>query len=297
MSHISITIGMPVYNGADYIERALTALSEQTYRHFSLFISDNASTDGTWEILQKWAACDDRIILHRQTTNIGHTENFRYVLAQATTDYFMWHAHDDWLTADYLEELVAIITTEKTCTLACPRLVFLRQDNSLIREVFFPVLLPSSRLERIKTLLTQPSGPRVYGLFHTESLRRAKASIQDFKYIWGWDALVQLPFILNDQMRGSDQAIYYKPIADFSLELYRPATTIKMLRYWLHYLRFHLRFWYASELPVAVKLRCLPWLITHAFNSLELQPVRATIKLIRRPLKRGFKTAKKAFIK
>ncbi len=46
---------MPVYNGVGSIEEALAALDKQTYRNFKLVVSDNASTDGTWEILRDWA--------------------------------------------------------------------------------------------------------------------------------------------------------------------------------------------------------------------------------------------------
>ena len=289
-----VTIGIPVYNGADEIEQALTALGEQTYRNYRLFVSDNASTDGTWDILQRAAAHDDRIVLHRQSTNIGHTENFRYVLEQATTEYFMWHAHDDWLIPNYLEELVRVITTEQGCTFVSPILLYMTEDGSMIRQVPFPELPMQSRLARVRILLDDPAGPRVYGLFQTQALRRAKASLQDFRYVWGWDALLQLPFILNDQMRGTNRTTYYKPIKDFSLKLYRPETRSKLLRFWLHYWSFHLRYWRASTLSPFAKLRCLPWLFAHALNSLELQPVRASIKLVRRPIKRVFKAMKQA---
>ncbi len=81
-----VTIGMPIYNSMKFVERALGALVEQTYGNFTLLISDNASTDGTWELLQPWAQRDERIVLHRQETNIGARENFRYLLDLAETD-------------------------------------------------------------------------------------------------------------------------------------------------------------------------------------------------------------------
>ena len=41
---IRVTIGMPVYNGAAYIERALAAIVEQSHGNFTLIISDDASS-------------------------------------------------------------------------------------------------------------------------------------------------------------------------------------------------------------------------------------------------------------
>src|SRR5690606_1400221 len=60
-----VTVAMPVYNGADYIERALDSLLAQDFEDFELIISDNGSTDGTDEIARRYAERDPRISYHR----------------------------------------------------------------------------------------------------------------------------------------------------------------------------------------------------------------------------------------
>jgi len=47
---VPITIGVPVYNGADLIEESLACLARQSFGDFKALIFDNASTDGTSEI-------------------------------------------------------------------------------------------------------------------------------------------------------------------------------------------------------------------------------------------------------
>ena len=49
-----VSIGLPVYNGADFLEEALDSLLAQTFEDFELIISDNASTDRTQEICQAY---------------------------------------------------------------------------------------------------------------------------------------------------------------------------------------------------------------------------------------------------
>ena len=66
-----LTIGLPVYNGQDFLPQALDALLGQSFRDFELIISDNASTDGTEEVCRRYAAQDDRIRYHRQPRNVG----------------------------------------------------------------------------------------------------------------------------------------------------------------------------------------------------------------------------------
>lgn len=97
-----ITIGMPVYNGAEGVKLAIDSILNQTFKNFELIISDNASTDETGEICKAYAAKDARIKYVCQRENIG-IANFKYVLMAARGEYFMWAAHDDIRSLDYLE--------------------------------------------------------------------------------------------------------------------------------------------------------------------------------------------------
>ncbi|HKN52024.1 MAG TPA: glycosyltransferase, partial [Amycolatopsis sp.] len=56
-----LSLGLPVYNGEEYLAESLDALLGQTYEDFELIISDNASTDGTDEICRQYADKDSRI--------------------------------------------------------------------------------------------------------------------------------------------------------------------------------------------------------------------------------------------
>jgi len=99
-----VSIGMPVYNGARYIREALDSLLGQTFTDFELIISDNASTDNTEAICREYAAKDERIRYIRQPHNLGASANFKFVLDEALGEYFMWAAHDDKWSSNYLLE-------------------------------------------------------------------------------------------------------------------------------------------------------------------------------------------------
>lgn len=98
-----ISIGMPVHNGGGYLRLVLDSLLTQTFSDYELLISDNASTDDTQAICLEYAARDSRIRYTRQATNIGAGNNFRFVLRQAKSRYFMWAAADDLRSEDFLE--------------------------------------------------------------------------------------------------------------------------------------------------------------------------------------------------
>jgi glycosyltransferase involved in cell wall biosynthesis len=99
-----LTIGLAVYNGSAGVSAALGSLLAQSFTDFTLHISDNASTDSTQEICERAAARDSRIVFTRQRENIGALRNFRFLLEQAQTPYFMWAAHDDSWSPTFVEK-------------------------------------------------------------------------------------------------------------------------------------------------------------------------------------------------
>ncbi|MBU9698237.1 glycosyltransferase [Rhodobacteraceae bacterium HSP-20] len=107
-----LTIGLPVYNGEQFLREALDSVLSQSFSEFVLIISDNCSTDNTLEILQAYAAMDNRIRLKQQAANIGAVENFRFVFDNCETEYFCWAAADDLLDKYWIEKLLQVAQQE-----------------------------------------------------------------------------------------------------------------------------------------------------------------------------------------
>ena len=61
----SISVVMPVYNGAFTLNRALRSVLSQEFDDWEIVAVDDDSTDDTWKILQRWAAADSRIRITR----------------------------------------------------------------------------------------------------------------------------------------------------------------------------------------------------------------------------------------
>ena len=57
----TISIGLPVFNGENYLAEAIESILNQTWTDFELIICDNASTDRTWEIVSDYARRDRRM--------------------------------------------------------------------------------------------------------------------------------------------------------------------------------------------------------------------------------------------
>jgi glycosyltransferase involved in cell wall biosynthesis len=283
-----VTIGLAVYNGAEFIEQALAGICGQTYRNFKLLVSDNASDDGTWEILQKWARLDTRIKVYRQDSNIGPVANFRFVLDRADTDYVMWHAHDDWIAPNYLEELVGCLEANPECKLACPTVDRVAPDGVLMRRVEFPSALPFARLERVKYFLVRPEPAWIYGLFRTEALRRAQLLAVAFGWVWASDHVAILSFILNDRICGTRHTTFFSRKLGLSAGRYGPVTLTARYRFVARYVWFSLKIWMSSRLSPLEKLGCAAPVLRHAlmtscgssFKKFVRRPVKSTLRAL-----------------
>jgi glycosyltransferase involved in cell wall biosynthesis len=104
-----ISIGIPTFNRRDYVLEAIHSTLAQTYPNIEIIVSDNASTDDTWQHLSALASKspDPRLVLLRQTTNLGMTGNFNAALSAATGEYFLLLSDDDLLAPTAIAELAA----------------------------------------------------------------------------------------------------------------------------------------------------------------------------------------------
>ena len=101
-----VAIGMPVWNGEQFVSEAIESILGQTYGDLELVISDNASTDGTAEICSAYAKQDRRIRYIRQEKYIGAAPNHHEVFRRSSGQYFKWACHDDVLAREFIEECV-----------------------------------------------------------------------------------------------------------------------------------------------------------------------------------------------
>jgi glycosyltransferase involved in cell wall biosynthesis len=129
-----VTIGLPVYNGENYLAETLDSLLDQSYTDFELIISDNASTDSTEAICRRYAAQDARIRYYRSEQNHGAAWNYNRVFELATGEYFKWAAHDDLCAPTFLERCVAVLEQNPDVVLAFARTQAINDKGEVIDE-------------------------------------------------------------------------------------------------------------------------------------------------------------------
>ncbi len=104
-----LSIGVPVYNGADYIREAITSHLDQDFGDFELVVSDNCSDDGTADIVNELAAQDDRVRYTANKANIGGPANFNRLFRITNGELFRWAAADDRIEPGYLSKVITMM--------------------------------------------------------------------------------------------------------------------------------------------------------------------------------------------
>lgn len=142
-----VSLGLPVYNGANYLREALDCILAQTYRNWEVILSDNGSTDATGAICKEYAARDGRIRYYHHAVNMGASRNFNFTFALARGPLFRWTAHDDLMAPDLVERCVAGLLAHPEAVLCHPRTRVIGPSGDLLWEYGVRLRTDSPRVE------------------------------------------------------------------------------------------------------------------------------------------------------
>jgi glycosyltransferase involved in cell wall biosynthesis len=168
-----VSIGLPVYNGENFLADSLDSLLGQTYEDFELIISDNASTDGTADICHRYEEQDSRISYFRQPRNIGAALNYNFVINKARGELFKHAAHDDLYARELLSRCVAALDEREEVVLVHSRSAIIDETDAVSKVVNYPVNTGAARpAERFRSMLFDGWGDDEGGVVRTTVLRQ-----------------------------------------------------------------------------------------------------------------------------
>ncbi|HVX52214.1 MAG TPA: glycosyltransferase family 2 protein [Chitinophagaceae bacterium] len=103
-----VSVLIPSYNYAHFIEDAIHTVLDQTFQDFELIIVDNQSTDDTEQIIQKYLT-DERVLYFKNPVNIGLVGNFNKCMEYARGEYIKFLMADDRFHPTLLEKCVGVL--------------------------------------------------------------------------------------------------------------------------------------------------------------------------------------------
>ncbi len=100
---VPVSIAVPVYNGARYLQATLDSIARQTHRSLDIVIRDDASNDASRDIIRDFARRDSRVRTACNPATLGMVANWNKTLADCTGEWIQLVGQDDLLEPDAVE--------------------------------------------------------------------------------------------------------------------------------------------------------------------------------------------------
>lgn len=170
-----VFIGMPTYNRPEGLRRALESVANQSRLPDEVLISDNAGlTDEAQRIASEFIDRIPGLKFFRQSQNIGATNNFLWLLEQASTSHFMWLADDDeFADENLLASLMGRFAREPDLVLVFPEIAAFFDDarTNWSKDINAPIFGGrQSDWDYLKAFCGYGGGHSFYGLYDRQKL-------------------------------------------------------------------------------------------------------------------------------
>ena len=237
---VTVSVGVPVHNGASSILDSLKSLARQSFADVEFVIFENASTDGTREIVEEFCRTDSRFRCEPSDRLLPVIENFsraRRFLA-GRSKYIFLLAADDAINDHFLTHAVASMEAVPGAALVVPRVA-----SKLDREHFHVVnadVLDLRNFGRFRRSFRQIAFPPswFYGLYRSDVAQsRIDEAYRLFPDTWGGDRMIVLMFLLRGEIVQSEGSEIYVIPNPKSKQVYGPKTAGQMLRARVAYFR------------------------------------------------------------
>ncbi|GBU24705.1 glycosyl transferase [Fibrobacteria bacterium R8-3-H12] len=129
---IKITIIIPIYNAEKYLCRCLDSVLAQTFTDFECILIDDFSEDNSVEICENYAKKDSRIIVLKNTENIGASLTRKKGLCHAKGEYIQFIDSDDYIEKDMLEKMYKKAFAENLDIVFCDFIIQQKLNNIYI---------------------------------------------------------------------------------------------------------------------------------------------------------------------
>lgn len=232
-----VSIGLPVYNGENFLTEAIEAILDQTYTDFELIITDNASTDHTEAICTEYADRDRRIRYYRSEENRGASWNFNRSFELARGEYFKWAAHDDLFAPEFLEKCVDVLDRYPCISVCHTKVKVIDKEGGFYddEDIYVKLTNENIKLRTDSTVVADRLGDlvnfrhscyQVFGLIRSSALKQTS---------------------LIDKYAGSDRVLLVRlgllgqfwEIPEFLFYLRRhPEQSVKICSYSMHLYNF-----------------------------------------------------------
>ena len=185
-----VSVVVPSYNNASFIEATIDSILGQTFEDFELVVADHSSSDGTWERLQRYSL-DPRVRLLRTAAGGGAQQNWEQVTTEARGDLVKLVCGDDVIYPDCLRLQVEAMDANPSVVLVAAQRDLIDARGGLVKVRRGLAGLTGLVAGRVAVRHTVVAGSNIFGEPACVLIRRAA-----LERAGGWDG--RHPFVIDE---------------------------------------------------------------------------------------------------
>ena len=143
MSRPTVSLVMPNYNHAEFLERSIGAALLQTRPADQIVIVDDASDDRSFELISRLVEGHANVVVLRNAHRQGVLRTLNLALAHADGDFVAFPSADDMLYPRFVEVSAALLEQYPTAAFCCSRAALIDKNDGV--SGYRPLLMPATR--------------------------------------------------------------------------------------------------------------------------------------------------------
>ena len=128
-----VTVIIPTLRRPLLLARAIRSVQAQTATDLTIAVTDNASRDGTQDVVVSMMARDPRIRYHEQPKDLGPHANFQHALERVDTPYFTLLSDDDLMLPDFLAQSLSELEREPKAMFVASPVLLVDPEGTLLK--------------------------------------------------------------------------------------------------------------------------------------------------------------------
>lgn len=209
MKPCKVTVLVAVYNAAAYLRRCLDSLLSQSMGSFQAVCVDDASTDGSWAILEQYRDRDGRIDIVRLDENHGQAYARNRGLELARGEYICFLDSDDWMDSRCLE--LAVQTFEAHAAAGCVLLRTIYYYDEQRQEPY--AMPPFERLGGYEAFVKSLTW-QIHGVYMVRADIHRRYPYDESAHAFSDDNTTRLHYLASQEVRQCAGTYYYRQRAD-----------------------------------------------------------------------------------
>ena len=202
---IKVSVLVAVYNAAEFLPQCLDSLRAQTLRDIEVICVDDASTDSSLSILNKYAGLDGRIKVIHLSKNSGQAHARNVALKEASGEFACFLDSDDWFAPDSLEKCTEVFDRHPYADSVLFRLMMYYDEDRCKEYAMDKFDEISGREAFLKSLDWE-----IHGVYMIRTALHKKYPYDDTQKAYSDDNTSRIHYIASRKVCCSDAPYYYR---------------------------------------------------------------------------------------